>query len=87
MLAHCLGVCSLLAAGQVLKGDVQPAIETHRMHYQLTERYAFIPEAFTSDFKARVDVNARITCRVENVGSLRECVRGVEVYREAVLSQ
>eukprot|EP00050_Salpingoeca_kvevrii_P019638 m.88552 g.88552 ORF g.88552 m.88552 type:complete len:784 (-) comp8508_c0_seq1:159-2510(-) len=36
---------------QVLKGDLEPAIDTHRMYYHLSERYGFIPEGFTTDFK------------------------------------
>eukprot|EP00051_Salpingoeca_urceolata_P022994 m.384968 g.384968 ORF g.384968 m.384968 type:complete len:794 (+) comp20050_c6_seq4:476-2857(+) len=36
---------------QVLKGDLTPAIETHRMYYHLSEQYGFIPEGFTADFK------------------------------------
>ncbi|XP_067868753.1 ER degradation-enhancing alpha-mannosidase-like protein 3 [Heterodontus francisci] len=35
---------------QVLKGDLQPAIETHEMLYQVTQRHKFLPEAFTIDF-------------------------------------
>ncbi|XP_038637390.1 ER degradation-enhancing alpha-mannosidase-like protein 3 isoform X2 [Scyliorhinus canicula] len=35
---------------QVLKGDLQPAIETHEMLYQVTQRHKFLPEAFTTDF-------------------------------------
>ncbi|GCB64529.1 hypothetical protein scyTo_0013353 [Scyliorhinus torazame] len=34
----------------VLKGDLQPAIETHEMLYQVTQRHKFLPEAFTTDF-------------------------------------
>lgn len=36
---------------QVLKGDIEPAIETHKMYFQLAERYGFSPEAFTMDLK------------------------------------
>ncbi|XP_053623709.1 ER degradation-enhancing alpha-mannosidase-like protein 3 [Plodia interpunctella] len=36
---------------QVLLGDVQPAVETHEMLYQVMQRHTFIPEAFTSDFQ------------------------------------
>uniref|UniRef100_A0A4W3HZW5 alpha-1,2-Mannosidase n=1 Tax=Callorhinchus milii TaxID=7868 RepID=A0A4W3HZW5_CALMI len=35
---------------QVLKGDLRPAIETHEMLYQVTQRHKFLPEAFTTDF-------------------------------------
>uniref|UniRef100_UPI00398F684A ER degradation-enhancing alpha-mannosidase-like protein 3 isoform X2 n=1 Tax=Pristiophorus japonicus TaxID=55135 RepID=UPI00398F684A len=35
---------------QVLKGDLQPAIETHEMLYQVTQRHKFLPEAFTTEF-------------------------------------
>ncbi|XP_060697324.1 ER degradation-enhancing alpha-mannosidase-like protein 3 [Hemiscyllium ocellatum] len=35
---------------QVLKGDLQPAIETHEMLYQVIQRHKFLPEAFTTDF-------------------------------------
>ncbi|KAH3793804.1 hypothetical protein DPMN_147326 [Dreissena polymorpha] len=35
---------------QVLKGDIQPAIEVHEMLYQVIQRHNFLPEAFTSDF-------------------------------------
>ncbi|XP_075930931.1 ER degradation-enhancing alpha-mannosidase-like protein 3 isoform X2 [Petromyzon marinus] len=34
---------------QVLKGDLRPAIETHEMLYQLTQRHHFLPEAFTTE--------------------------------------
>uniref|UniRef100_A0A8C2GC88 alpha-1,2-Mannosidase n=1 Tax=Cyprinus carpio TaxID=7962 RepID=A0A8C2GC88_CYPCA len=36
---------------QVLKGDIQPAIETHEMLYQVTKKHNFLPEAFTTDFR------------------------------------
>lgn len=36
---------------QVLKGDIQPAIELHEMLYQVMQRHKFLPEAFTSDFR------------------------------------
>ncbi|XP_041986540.1 ER degradation-enhancing alpha-mannosidase-like protein 3 [Aricia agestis] len=36
---------------QVLLGEVQPAVETHEMLYQVMQRHTFIPEAFTSDFQ------------------------------------
>lgn len=36
---------------QVLKGDIKPAIETHEMLYQVTQRHNFLPEAFTTDFQ------------------------------------
>ena len=36
---------------QVLKGDIKPAIETHEMLYQITQRHHFLPEAFTVDFQ------------------------------------
>uniref|UniRef100_A0A8C4R6P3 alpha-1,2-Mannosidase n=1 Tax=Eptatretus burgeri TaxID=7764 RepID=A0A8C4R6P3_EPTBU len=36
---------------QVLKGDIQPAIQTHEMLYQITRRHNFLPEAFTTDFR------------------------------------
>ncbi|XP_018018323.1 ER degradation-enhancing alpha-mannosidase-like protein 3 isoform X2 [Hyalella azteca] len=36
---------------QVLKGDIKPAIETHEMLYQVTQRHHFLPEAFTTDFQ------------------------------------
>ena len=35
---------------QVLKGDIQPAIEVHEMLYQVIQRHNFLPEAFTPDF-------------------------------------
>lgn len=35
---------------QVLKGDIEPAIEVHEMLYQVIQRHNFLPEAFTSDF-------------------------------------
>ncbi|XP_071802032.1 ER degradation-enhancing alpha-mannosidase-like protein 3 [Asterias amurensis] len=35
---------------QVLLGDIKPAIETHEMLYQVTQRHNFLPEAFTTDF-------------------------------------
>ncbi|XP_022085237.1 ER degradation-enhancing alpha-mannosidase-like protein 3 isoform X2 [Acanthaster planci] len=35
---------------QVLFGDIKPAIETHEMLYQVTQRHNFLPEAFTTDF-------------------------------------
>lgn len=35
---------------QVLKGDIQPAIEVHEMLYQVIKRHNFLPEAFTADF-------------------------------------
>jgi mannosidase alpha-like ER degradation enhancer 3 len=34
---------------QVLKGDLAPAIQTHKMYYQLFERYGFFPEAYTME--------------------------------------
>ncbi|KAH9399553.1 ER degradation-enhancing alpha-mannosidase-like protein 3 [Tyrophagus putrescentiae] len=34
---------------QVLKGDLRPAIETHEVLYQVTQRHTFLPEAFTVD--------------------------------------
>ena len=37
---------------QVLKGDLQPAIETHRMYFTLAQKYGgFSPESFTADFR------------------------------------
>ena len=36
---------------QVLWGDVESAIHTHDMLYHVTERYNFLPEAFTLDFR------------------------------------
>ncbi|KAL3872065.1 hypothetical protein ACJMK2_040022 [Sinanodonta woodiana] len=36
---------------QVLKGDIQPAIETHEMLYQVVQKHNFLPEAFTNDFR------------------------------------
>ena len=33
-------------AWQVLKGDLPPAIETHRMYYDILQRHKFFPEAF-----------------------------------------
>lgn len=35
---------------QVLKGDLKPAIETHEILYQITQKHSFLPEAFTMDF-------------------------------------
>ncbi|KAL4219236.1 ER degradation-enhancing alpha-mannosidase-like protein 3 [Mactra antiquata] len=35
---------------QVLKGDIQHAIEVHEMLYQVIQRHNFLPEAFTADF-------------------------------------
>lgn len=35
---------------QVLKGDLKPAIETHEVLYQITQKHKFLPEAFTLDF-------------------------------------
>lgn len=32
---------------QVLKGDLKPAIETHEILYQVTQKHQFLPEAFT----------------------------------------
>ncbi|CAB1331401.1 unnamed protein product [Coregonus sp. 'balchen'] len=40
---------------QVLKGDIRPAIETHEMLYQVTKKHNFLPEAFTTDFRATKD--------------------------------
>ncbi|ESP01710.1 hypothetical protein LOTGIDRAFT_139192 [Lottia gigantea] len=36
---------------QVLKGDIEPAVETHEMLYQVLQRHNFLPEAFTTDFR------------------------------------
>ena len=36
---------------QVLKGDIEPAIATHKLYFQLAERYDFFPEGFTMDLK------------------------------------
>ncbi|EDQ92960.1 uncharacterized protein MONBRDRAFT_13474 [Monosiga brevicollis MX1] len=36
---------------QVLKGDLLPAIETHRMYFDVLQRHKFFPEAFFSDFR------------------------------------
>ncbi|KAK6195946.1 hypothetical protein SNE40_001268 [Patella caerulea] len=36
---------------QVLKGDLDPAVETHEMLYQIVQRHNFLPEAFTTDFR------------------------------------
>uniref|UniRef100_UPI00358FE8C5 ER degradation-enhancing alpha-mannosidase-like protein 3 n=1 Tax=Myxine glutinosa TaxID=7769 RepID=UPI00358FE8C5 len=36
---------------QVLKGDIQPAIRTHEMLYQITRRHNFLPEAFSTDLR------------------------------------
>eukprot|EP00049_Salpingoeca_infusionum_P006343 m.105468 g.105468 ORF g.105468 m.105468 type:complete len:519 (-) comp13279_c0_seq19:1205-2761(-) len=36
---------------QVLKGDLESAIETHRMYYEIIQRHGMIPEAFTADFR------------------------------------
>ena len=36
---------------QVLWGDVESAIHIHDMLYHVTERYNFLPEAFTLDFR------------------------------------
>ncbi|XP_066912521.1 ER degradation-enhancing alpha-mannosidase-like protein 3 isoform X2 [Clytia hemisphaerica] len=33
---------------QVLKGDLQPAIETHEILYNVAKKYKFLPEAFTT---------------------------------------
>ncbi|XP_071490200.1 ER degradation-enhancing alpha-mannosidase-like protein 3 [Diadema antillarum] len=35
---------------QVLFGDIEPAIETHEMLYQVTQRHNFLPEAFTPQY-------------------------------------
>jgi len=35
---------------QVLKGDLQSAIETHEMLYTVAKKFKFLPEAFTTDF-------------------------------------
>ena len=35
---------------QVLKGDIQHAIETHELLYQIFQKYGQIPEAFTHRF-------------------------------------
>lgn len=35
----------------MLKGDLEPAIETHKMYWQLFEKYGFFPEAYTLDLK------------------------------------
>eukprot|EP01136_Pigoraptor_vietnamica_P045920 Opistho-1_new@24500 len=37
---------------QVLHGDVESAIETHRVYAELCRRFGFIPEAFTFDLEA-----------------------------------
>ena len=36
---------------QVLYGDVGHAVEMHRMHHQLTQRYEFLPEGYTPEMK------------------------------------
>ena len=38
---------------QVLMGDVQPAIKSHEVLYQIMQRHNFIPEAFTTDYQVR----------------------------------
>ncbi|PIK47189.1 putative ER degradation-enhancing alpha-mannosidase-like protein 3 isoform X2 [Apostichopus japonicus] len=35
---------------QVLFGDIGPAIKTHEMLYQVTQRHKFLPEAFTPEY-------------------------------------
>lgn len=35
---------------QVLFGDIAPAIKTHEMLYQVTQRHKFLPEAFTPEY-------------------------------------
>eukprot|EP00729_Bicosta_minor_P000514 gene514-15035_t len=37
--------------GLVANGDLEPAIETHKMYWQLFEKYGFFPEAYTLDLK------------------------------------
>ncbi|KAK3088771.1 hypothetical protein FSP39_023586, partial [Pinctada imbricata] len=36
---------------QVLKGDIQSAVEIHEMLYQVIQRHNFLPEGFTTDFR------------------------------------
>ena len=36
---------------QVMMGDLEPAIESHEILYQIMQRHHFIPEAFTADFQ------------------------------------
>ncbi len=36
---------------QVLMGDLEPAVRSHEVHYQVMKRHNFIPEAFTADYQ------------------------------------